>query len=286
MKSSTKNLKSRLLGVATALSLLAAPAAHASLVNGIVDTWTVDVDAEFVVGSAVFTAGSGSTSVSSSSLRWGITTGSGQSGLDITNGSTSNPVDTNGPAISNMSVTHLNRPIDGNSKSLDKVTLRSYLTLTPFDPASAGLPQTFLDFEIDFLETPNAANPCAGGGVNGSGVNSAGCADIFVIDKNALNFPFFYDLDGVGGPLQDQKYYISFFELTSGLNPLPAAACAAVGVAGPCLGFRTPEGTDTTVEFAAMITTDPVHIPEPGTLAILGLGLAALGMTRRRKTEA
>lgn len=100
-----------------------------------------------------------------------------------------------------------------------------------------------------------------------------------------MNFPFFYDLDG-GGPLQNQRSFISFFEATGGLNPLPNAACTSVGVALPCLGFETPEGQDTTFQFAALIATQPVSlVPEPATLTLMGLGLAAMRLRSRRRVS-
>lgn len=281
MKSPLKRLRAGLFGIAAAVSMLAAPTAQASLVDGIVDTWTVGVAGQFLCGTAVFDPGTAGTTCGPTSMRWGTSTGQGQSGLDISNLAPAG-VDTNGPAVANTSVTHLNRPITGNS--LESVTLRSTLTLTPFDPAATGLAPVSIDFLIRFYETPNGANPCADGGANGVGVNVNGCADIFVIDQSSLNFPFFYDLDGAG-PLQNQQYFISFFELTGGLIPLPAAACNAVpGVTFPCLGFRTPEGQDTTFQFAAVITTEPVVIlvPEPGVLASLAIGLLALAGLRRR----
>jgi hypothetical protein len=279
-----KTLKMKTL--AAAFAALATGGAHAAIVT----QWTVDVDAKFLPGSIVDSNGStpGGVAISDADrkLRWGTDIGNGQSGLDITN-SPASAVVTTGigvvlPPVANISVTHINKTIQ--EPSLDKVTLSSALTLTPFAPALPGLPTQTLNFLIDFQETTNNATPCADGGNNGEGVNINGCGDIFVIDQDALNFSFFYDTDGPGGD-PEQEYFISFVELTGGLNPLPDAACAAVGVANNCLGFRTAEAADTTFQFGSLITTErvTVNVPEPGMLGLLGLGLAALGFSQRRK---
>jgi hypothetical protein len=259
------------------LGLGTLPVANAAIVT----QWSVGVQGQFLCSTAAFTPSSGGTSCNTLHMNWGTGTGSGQSGLDITNPVAPTLVNTNGPAVANLSVTHRNEPITGNS--LDQVTLQSTLTLTPNVPPLPGLAPASLNFLINFQETPNADNPCDGGGLNGVGVNVNGCADIFVIDQSSLNFPFQYDTDGAGGdPLV--TYFISFFELTGGLNPLPAVACSAVGVDSPCLGFRTPEEQDTTFQFAAVITTEPVQItvPEPGTLALIAGVLFSLGLLVRR----
>lgn len=273
--------------IAGAVALAFSASAHATLIDGLVDVWNVNVSTTFDTTSICdstgdCTAPTGVTVVNPLSLRWGTDLGSGQSGLDISNSPSSANVSTNGAAVNNVSITHLNQPITGTTlKSLD---ILSTLILSPISPAGSPLAPTTITFKVHYLETPNGDAPCADGAANGSGVNANGCADIYVTDINSLNFPFFYDLDGAG-PLQSQQYFISFFEATHGLNPLSSAACAAVGVAAPCLGFETPEGQNTTVNFAAQITTEPVSIkvPEPSTLLLGSLGL--FGLARRRRSQ-
>jgi hypothetical protein len=285
-------INKQIKSVAFAIAALAGTSANA----GIISEWTVGVDAAFLPGSVVSTSGSNPVVMSNSNrtLRWGTSQGSGQSGLDINNSPVSTVVNTGVgvtlPPVANVSLTHTNNPIQG--ASLDKVTLSVSLTLTPLTPSLGSLAPQTLNFLIDFLETPNSANPCANGGSNGSGVNEEGCGDIFVIGSDSLNYSFFADSDGAGGD-DPQEYFISFVEMTSGLNSLPTAAClSATGSSAPCLGFVTPEKDTTTFGFGALITTervvidpdpDPNDVPAPGVLALMGLALASMGAVRRRR---
>jgi hypothetical protein len=263
---------------------LVAPLANASMVS----QWTVGTYTRFDTGSVTSTGGVGNPGITigSQSLSWGT---GGVSGIDITQGGNSGdpanayqstPVFTNGAAVDNVIITHRNQPITGNT--LTSVDILSTLYLTPLAPAGSTVgPIGPVTFAINFAETDNGATPCANGGANGAGVNINGCADIFVIDQDSLNFAFlFTDPDDSN---TTRTYYLSFFERTGGFTSLPGAACAAAGATAPCLGFMTPENQNTPAQFAVTITSQPITIPEPGTLALLGIALTGLGLVRGRR---
>ena len=215
-------------------------------------------------------------------LKWGTNDGSGQSSLKITNPPKHENVTTyvgggtapGGYIAPGGSLTHHNVPITGTS--LTGATLHDTLTLKALDPSSNGpgaLPA--LSFDIAFLEAPNST-PCA------VSTSPTPCNDIFVLLGEFLNQNFNY---------LGQDYYINAFPTSGGvLSTLSDSACAAVHAvnsaapATQCFGFTTPEGKDTTLAFGFTISTLPLSlsVPEPRTIALFGLALLGLAITRRR----
>ena len=106
-------------------------------------------------------------------------------------------------------------PVSYTHLDVYKRQIKGLLTLTSVAPPPDGptIGPVELPFTVSFLETPNAGTGgfCADGAAVGSGgVNINGCADIFVIDVESLNFPFPYDSDGAGEG-DPRLYFLSIF---------------------------------------------------------------------------
>ena len=199
-------------------------------------------------------------------LRWGTSTGSGQSGYDFETAAT--PLNivlppTPSADFSLGDFTHHNNPITGTSLTSATLQIEAGVTVDGVDVGT----RTFL-FDFTHEETPNGADPCANGEPNGSGVNVNGCADIITVTTSTLSDSFL-----VGGV--EYTLSITGFQATSG----PDAGTIVSS-------FETvEEATNTAVILA---NADLTEVPEPITLLMFGSGLlllAGASELRRRRSS-
>lgn len=277
-----------LAGIATAFGGL--PSAQAAYVS----TWSYSGLAKFS-GLNTFGAGGGTQIETDTQVSWGFAgadvfdpdsgdASTNRSGITLaTTGPGANDpvalpqvglVDTDAPPPLGLGIgpyiTHHNKPISGTFATLLTSQITSTLTLTPFVPPGAPAPALVFAFDIFFAETPNSA-PC-------TAPSPTPCNDIFALNTvDVFNVAFMYD---------GFQYFLSTFPIIGGgLSPLALlsnAECAAAGANNGCVGFTTPEDADTTVQFGFVITSQRIFLPEPGTLAMLGLALLTLVAMRRR----
>ena len=209
-------------------------------------------------------------------LSWGTSTGSGVSSFSVggaSNGNFAGTLFTDGAAVNTVQVIHQNNPIQG--PTLQSAVLTDRIKLYSINPAGGSDLIEFLTFNIRYLETTNAT-PCV------ITTSPTPCNDIFVLDvagagfnpaDNTLNQNIIY-----GGEDYDILLHIA------GLGVLSNAACDAVygnTAHRGCIGFTTVEDQTNAFQVSLKISSTPFNVPEPGSLALLGLGLFSLGALRR-----
>lgn len=261
-------LNSRLKSLLVRLGLGAAAAVVASAASAApIPSWDYIVSSQFVNPTTTFTAGGGCQSFSATSITWGGCpngpAGTNRSGIGISNTPQAGVLPTNGAAQPANTYTHNNNVVSADLATLRQATIQAQLQLRP---TGSGLPYEVFSatYTILFAETPNQA-PCA------VATSPTPCNDIWVL-SGSLNNSF-----TVGG----DQYFFSFFA-SPALASLPNNVCTAAGAAPGCIGFTTVEGQPNAVNFLMAITSEPITVPEPSSLALLGLGLLGFVALRRR----
>lgn len=245
----------------------------ASAATAAVITWDYTVESVFT-GATPTGPGAGFV-FGPSEISWGdpggtVEAGGGRSAIRIFDSPAAGQVNTNGAPANANTFDHENHVVDIDAfPVLQTADIRTTVTLSPSNPPSA-LPDPDpleIDFVISFAETLN--QPPAG---ESCPVGSPPCDDIFVIEAGSLNFPLTFDGD---------DYFISVFELTNQLTPLPVDACNAAGAGLGCIGFLTQEDEENLAQFAFVITQQ--QIPEPSMILLTGLVLTGFALRHRRR---
>ncbi|MBI2381811.1 MAG: THxN family PEP-CTERM protein [Gammaproteobacteria bacterium] len=242
------NLKSRILsGVFAIGSLLSLDASAITLPFTLTGGWMQGTQTQTQPGGqgqVSFIEADGSVPGASHELRWGVpaSTGNGQQS-GLRIDNEQGFISSDGVPVLLSTLTHFNNIIKSGTSSLTGVMLRSQLEL-------AGLFDS-TDIGVSFTETPNVAQ-CATPTPNGSN-----CDDFFTFGAALPSFTFV---------IGNHKYRLDVFLVPGdGVEIIDGVV------------YTRENGTSQFFTYGRLI-----EIAEPGTLAMLGLGLLLAGRLRRR----